>query len=108
MSRMPGIDLACCDLAAGTFSSVGFGNAVMTDTNLAGANLSSASLYNVDLSNADLTGADMTGANWFDSTVTGVVWSNTTCPDGSNSDTNGGTCCGHNVLGWGGPQAGCA
>ena len=34
-------------------------------------------------SNADLTGATLSAANlgW-------VVWSNTTCPDGSNSDTN--------------------
>jgi len=34
----------------------------------------------VDLSTADLTGA---------------VWINTRCPDGTNSDANGGTCIGH-------------
>ena len=41
-----------------------------------------------------LMGANLTGANLVFATVTGVVWGNTTCPDGSNSDTNGGTCVG--------------
>ena len=27
--------------------------------------------------------------------LTGVTWDNTTCPDGTNSDVNGGTCEGH-------------
>jgi hypothetical protein len=27
--------------------------------------------------------------------VTGVTWSNTTCPDGTNSNNDGGTCTGH-------------
>jgi uncharacterized protein YjbI with pentapeptide repeats len=34
--------------------------------------------------------ANLTGAN-----LTGVLWSNTTCPDGSNSKDNIGTCIGH-------------
>ncbi|WP_369410317.1 pentapeptide repeat-containing protein, partial [Micromonospora solifontis] len=39
---------------------------------------------------ADLSGADLTGAS-----LHGVVWRATTCPDGTNSDTAGGTCAGH-------------
>jgi hypothetical protein len=28
-------------------------------------------------------------------TLTGVVWSNTACPDGTTSTSDGGTCVGH-------------
>jgi hypothetical protein len=27
--------------------------------------------------------------------VIGVIWNNTTCPDGTNSNNNGNTCVGH-------------
>ena len=46
----------------------------------------------------DLTGADLTGADFRVITATGIdffTWSNTICPDGTNSDTNGMTCIGH-------------
>jgi hypothetical protein len=45
---------------------------------MAGANLTDANLYGT-------LGDGVT--NW-----TGVIWSNTTCPDGTNSDSDGGTC----------------
>ena len=51
-------------------------NGTFTNTALSFANLS----------NATITGADLTGANLFDANVTGATWSNTICPDGSNSD----------------------
>ena len=55
-----------------------------------------ANLTNTDLTNANLTGANLTGATGLPSaTVAGVVWSNTTCPDGTNSDANTNTCVGH-------------
>jgi uncharacterized protein YjbI with pentapeptide repeats len=47
--------------------------------------LSGANLFDANLSGADLTGA----------TLTGVIWAHTICPDGTNSDDNGGTCVGH-------------
>jgi hypothetical protein len=28
-------------------------------------------------------------------TLTGVIWNKTACPDGTNSDQDGGTCLGH-------------
>ena len=66
-----------------------------------GTDLRSASFVGTDLRYArldgvDLTNADLTGASW--RTATGkssAIYSNTTCPDGTNSDTNGGTCVGH-------------
>ena len=47
-----------------------------------------ANLTGADLTNADLTGADL---NW-------VIWDDTTCPDGTNSDNNGNTCENNLVL----------
>ena len=58
--------------------------------NLSGANLKGTNLEGADLSNANLTGAKLQGAN-----VDRVKWSNTTCPDGSNSSSHRGTCKGH-------------
>jgi uncharacterized protein YjbI with pentapeptide repeats len=49
--------------------------------------LTQAYLTGADLTEADLNGATMTGAN-----VTSVTWSNTVCPDGTNSNNDGGTC----------------
>ena len=43
------------------------------------------------MGNADLGGAD--GLDLAD--ITGMTWSNTLCPDYTNSDDNGGTCEGH-------------
>ena len=57
----------------------------------AGADLRYARLNGADLSRADLTGANLRHATGLSS----VIWSDTTCADGTNSDTNGGTCVGH-------------
>lgn len=65
-------------------------NATLTGANLRDADLRNARLDNADLTRADLTGADLTGAS-----ITGVTWRDTTCPDGRNSDSVGGTCAGH-------------
>jgi streptogramin lyase len=59
---------------------------------LDGANLTDANLHGADLSRADLSRADLSGANLHGATLTRAKWSNTTCPDGSNSDNDGGTC----------------
>jgi uncharacterized protein YjbI with pentapeptide repeats len=59
---------------------------------LDGANLQDANLHGADLTGADLSRADLTGANLHRATLTGAVWSNTTCPDGTNSNNDGGTC----------------
>ena len=62
---------------------------VLTDGYLIGpsANLTDADLSGANLTNADLNGANVTGAN-----LTDVIWSNTTCPDGTNSNNDGDTC----------------
>ena len=42
-----------------------------------------------DFRQADLTGADLSAANLTDASLTAVIWNNTTCPDGTNSDADG-------------------
>ena len=70
---------------------MGFGSASLRRVSLVGADLSGANLRNIDLTEAvlveaDLTGADLTGADLTGADLTDVVWSETTCPDGTNSD----------------------
>ena len=75
----------------------GGGDWLMVD--LSYADLTNAMMYDLDLRYANLTGADLTAADlaylntsYGPADLTGVTWSNTTCPDGTNSDNNGNTC----------------
>jgi uncharacterized protein YjbI with pentapeptide repeats len=105
-ATMPNADLSNTDVSSGDLDGVSADHVVLAGANLTSANFTSANLDSGNLSNAllnstelgnaamsfaDLTGAtiknaDLTGANLFDATVSGATWSNTTCPDGSNSD----------------------
>jgi hypothetical protein len=72
----------------------------LTGANLSGAQLDGAMLIGANLTGANLAGANLTGANLTGATTAGanlggVTWSNTTCPDGSNSDAHGNTCAGN-------------
>jgi uncharacterized protein YjbI with pentapeptide repeats len=67
----------------------------LTGANLTGANLTGANLTGANLTGANLTGADLGPPKLESATVAGVVWTGATCPDGSRSDANGGTCAGH-------------
>ena len=79
-----GAELQGANLQQGTFTNATFRNAHLNGANLQGANLTGA----------DLTGATTNGAN-----LHGIIWSNTTCPDGTNSNVDGGTCQGHLLQG---------
>ena len=50
-------------------------------------------LQEANLTDANLSGASLVGAN-----LNKVTWSNTTCPDGTNSDLDGDTCTGTPVA----------
>lgn len=65
-------------------------------TNLRASSFVGADLRYAQLAGVDFTDADLTGANWRRATgIAAATFSNTTCPDGTNSDANGGTCAGH-------------
>lgn len=78
---MLGVNLSNSDLKGANFTGV----------NLTGVNFTNSNLKGANLTNSNLTGATgMSTAN-----LSGVTWSNTTCPDGTNSSADGGTCAGH-------------
>jgi Pentapeptide repeats (8 copies)/Collagen triple helix repeat (20 copies) len=109
---LSGADLSDATLAGASLSGATLTGANMFDSDLTSADLTNAALGGADLSNATLTratltNADLTSANLSGASLAGavfsaaappildgVVWSNTLCPDGSNSDTHGNTCVG--------------
>ncbi len=111
-------DLSNCILTNADLRGADLTNAILDNTSLAGADLRDAILTNAILDGADLTGARLNGADlrntiWDDATLAGadlsdadlrsallsgvdmdgVIWNNTICPDGANSDTNGLNAC---------------
>ncbi len=71
------------------------------ETNLSNANFSNvyavaAYFTGANLTNVNFTGAVLDDAHDIDTTTRpGLIWSNTVCPDHTNSDNNGNTCEGH-------------
>jgi uncharacterized protein YjbI with pentapeptide repeats len=90
--QFPGqVSLEGTDFSGAHIESVGFAN-----SKLRGATFVDAELQLVRFEGADLTDANLAGMTTDNQTYfTGVIWKNTTCPDGTNSDNNGGTCLGH-------------
>ena len=94
----PGCDLIGAYLIGAYLSSANLSGANLSGADLSGATLQEATLRNANLTNADLSRANLTDADLRSADLTGadllpifsldgVVWGNTTCPDGSNSDT---------------------
>ena len=84
-------DLTYTDFSNVTFTMIsppdGYRND-FSNSNLSFSNFNDASLYGLTFANADLTGATFVGTTF----VGNNVWSNTICPDGTNSNDNGNTC----------------
>lgn len=74
------------DFEGTIFRNVDFIGVAAEETNFAGADMTGASFQNVGLT--DATGMTST-------ILTDVTWSNTICPDGTNSNDNSNTCIGH-------------
>ena len=77
------------------------GDTDYSSSNFTGANFTNSGLLNSNFNNTNLTNVNFTGSNlqgavnMSTATRTGIIWSNTSCPDGTNSDNNGNTCEGH-------------
>ena len=69
-----------------------FSGALATNADFTGATLADSIIVGADFTGADFTNANLTDAFVFETTVTNAIWSNTICPDGTNSDSNNGTC----------------
>ena len=76
-----------------------FNYANLTDANLTDSILINADLINANLKDANLWNANLTGALYNSGTTWPAAeeWSNTTCPDGTNSNDPGNETCGFNV-----------
>jgi uncharacterized protein YjbI with pentapeptide repeats len=89
------------DLTGAHFFFTGVARANLQHADLRGASLAWSSFSDADFRHARLDGADLTGANLTGADLRGVkglatvTWAATTCPDGTVSDDNGGTCLGH-------------
>lgn len=84
-----GVDWHGCDKSGADLSGVDLVNSNLVGINLSGANLTNALLYGANLDGANLTGVNLTGAGMEGANVPNIIWSNTTCQDGSNSDDLG-------------------
>jgi virginiamycin B lyase len=109
--NLHGLTLTNAQLAGANLTAANLLNANLAGANLAGADLAGANLNGANLNGVDLTGANLSGANLNGANLTGaslkgalitsttnfnnVTWSNTICPDGTNSNNDGGTCIGH-------------
>lgn len=110
-SRFVGTYLGSCLVSRDDFSHANFSHANLfeahlADVNFTGANFTSANLSNQRGSTSFWQTANFTGANFTNANLSGVqnkgglvftgaIWANTICPDGTNSDADGGTCMGH-------------
>jgi uncharacterized protein YjbI with pentapeptide repeats len=99
-----GADLSRADLRDAFFFFTGVAGASFRRADLRGAYLAVDASYldrpPADFRGANLAGAyvrlaDLTGARFRGANLAGVVWEDTVCPDGTNSDANDGTCVGH-------------
>ena len=100
-------NLTSANLSHANLSDANLSGAALTYADLSYANLSSAGLETTNLVGADLVGADLagaflgfanlSGAALYGADLMGVTWIDTTCPDGTNSNSDGGTCIGHGI-----------
>lgn len=93
----PGADLIAADfsgakLAGADLESIQGAQANFTSANLTGTDLAGAALCGGYLNNANLSHADLRGACLTATYLVGVTWSDTTCPDGSNSNSHHNGC----------------
>jgi len=92
-----GAGLSGDNLSGGNFTNALFEGDNLSGSNLSDAEFSGANLSNTDLAGANLSGSDLTnantdGADTKGANLNGITWSNTICPDGTNSTHDKGTC----------------
>jgi subtilase family serine protease len=95
-ANLSGADLSNSNPRARLPLSANFTRATLAHANLSNSNFRGATFTGANLSGADLSNSNLLGTTGLQTaTLTNVIWSNTLCPDGSNSDQDGGTCVGH-------------
>ena len=95
----PNCDLRQADLRQALLTQAYLRAVRLDGVNLTASDLTGAKLTHSIISGANFTDAILAGADLSETTGIGVIWSNTICPDETNSDDNGGTCTGHGFSG---------
>jgi hypothetical protein len=100
-STFEGTDLSGTIFRGASLSGVNFRNVNLTGADFSNSNVAewvsiSSDFANANLTNANFTNSNLRGSNGMGTAnVSGTIWSNTVCPDGTNSNNNGNTCEGH-------------
>ena len=97
-ANLSGADLSYADLFKSDLTRAFLNGADLKRTQLSNTNLTKANLTNINMDNAILYGANLSGANLTDTNLTdadlaeanltGTIWGNTTCPDGTLNSCN--------------------
>jgi hypothetical protein len=89
-ARLAVVELSNANTTGANLASANLVGATAQSANFTGANLTSATLVNADLGDANLTNANLSLANLTGANINGIVpigliWHDTTCPNGSKS-----------------------
>lgn len=105
-------NLESTSLVHSNFSNVDMRGAIFNNIHFISSDLTNADFSNVTLQDGEVQGTIvdhtnftnvhfnnqlLVGSNFSTAILTGALWSNTICPDNTNSDNNGNTCIGHLV-----------
>jgi uncharacterized protein YjbI with pentapeptide repeats len=100
----PGSTITGADLGGTDLTSTDLNYDTLTGDSFAGDDLAGVLFNYATLTNDDFTGANLSGANlsfanligvdFTDTDLSGAIFNDTTCPDGTNSNNDGGTCIG--------------
>lgn len=88
----PRVNWNGCDLSYANLNDALLPHASLVGTDLHGASLIDANITNANLGGTDLRETFLTGATLTGADLGGVTWQHTSCPDGTNSNNDGGTC----------------
>lgn len=95
-ANMMGATLTGANLSGTLLVGTNLQSAVLSGANLTGANLTGDNMRADDLTGANLTNAILRATNdKSQATSASTVWSNTTCSDGTNSNSDQGSCLNH-------------
>jgi hypothetical protein len=95
-----GADLTGSNFTGAIFSSADLAGANLSNSTFTGDTFTGATLTNTAMSNsnfkaADFTDANLTGASLTASNLATATWNSSVCPDGTDSNNDGGSCQGH-------------
>ncbi len=90
-------NLSSPHMAFANFANTNFTGAFLIAAVVNNSNFTNTLFVNTTLDSVSFVNTNLLGANFSGSIRNNIFWSNSTCPDGTNSDNNGNTCEGHLV-----------